>query len=221
MMKNVVNKQHGFTLLELVVVVAIMGLIASLATEYVVQDANQARYDLTKERRANIRTALANYYDDCGAFPENLDWLVLKAKVDAVSNTKCGSTANENWAGPYIVDVDFENGNPVYRDGWGNASAALSADFGWNYNENGASVALATYGLDGGIGQSSGAGSDEYVFEADEGAGFTLLTSNAPTSAYELRSITVSGASPSYSVLECYTDSSSSAVVTSMSFCLR
>ncbi|WP_415889020.1 prepilin-type N-terminal cleavage/methylation domain-containing protein [Neptuniibacter sp. SY11_33] len=215
-MKNVVNKQHGFTLLELVVVVAVMGLIASLATEFVVHESNQARYDLTKERRDNIQTALSNYYDDCSSFPTNLDWLVLKSKVDAVGNTECGNTSNENWAGPYILDVDFEEGSPMYRDGWGNRGVAPEADFGWKYQNSGASVALSTYGLDGAAGQVSNSSSVEYEFERDEGDGYTLLTS-PPAGSYYLISV----ASGAVNVLSCREGAASTGATTvSMSLCI-
>lgn len=213
-MKNIVKKQYGFTLLELVVVVAVMGLIASLATEFVVHESNQSRYDETKERRAVIRDALSNYYDDCGEFPDSLNWLVGKSNL---SSDKCGPS-NDDWVGPYILDVDFDNGVPIYRDGWGNASGAVATDtnFGWKYDNNTASVALATFGLDGSSGQVSDSTSAEFKFESDEGDGFTLLT--APSSgSYYLISV-VSGA---VSVLSCREGSASTAASqVSMSSCI-
>ena len=213
-MKNVVNKQHGFTLLELVVVVAVLGLIATMATEFVAYETNQARYDLTKERRGTIRNALSNYYDDCAEFPEKLNWLLARSNVDT---DRCGA-ANVDWNGPYILDVDFESGIPVYRDGWGNASGAVASDlnFGWKYSNNLTSVTLATYGLDGQIGQVSDSSSAEYPFEADEGDGFVLL--NEPSSTgYFLISVT-SGA---VNVLSCREGSATtSAAQVSMSNCI-
>lgn len=216
-MKNVVNKQHGFTLLELVVVVAVMGLIASLATEFVVHESNQARYDLTKERRGNIREALTEFYDDCAQFPANLDWLVAKSNLD--SSSDCG-TANADWAGPYILDVDFELGIPVYRDGWGNNNPTYSADFGWKYDRNIAgsdsSVALATFGLDGDVGAVSANTSSEYKYELDEGDGYTLLTS-PPAGSYYLISV----ASGAVNVLSCREGAASTGATTvSMSLCM-
>lgn len=52
------KKQDGFTLLELVVVVAVLGLIANLATEFVAQNTNQERFEATKARQAMIREAI-------------------------------------------------------------------------------------------------------------------------------------------------------------------
>lgn len=211
-MKNVLKKQHGFTLLELVVVVAVMGLIASMATEFVAYETNQTRYDLTKERRANIRTALSNYYDDCSEFPDKLNWLVSKSNLDS---NRCGA-GNDDWSGPYILDVDFDYGVAIYRDGWGNVSGALAADFGWKYENNIASVALATYGLDGQSGVMSSASSAEAKFEADEGDGYTLLTA-PPNTNYHLISV----ASGGVNVLSCRKGAASvSAALASMSNCM-
>ena len=211
-MTNVVKKQHGFTLLELVVVVAVLGLITSLATEFVVNDANQARYDLTKERRDNYRIALSAYYDDCGNYPVHLDWLVDKSKL---GTNACG-TSNDDWDGPYILDVDFENGVPTYRDGWGNASTALASDYGWKYTPYSTSAALATYGLDGVAGTTSASGATEAVFEQDEGDGFTLVS--APSSGnYYLISV----ASGAVNILSCREGSASTAADSvSMSRCM-
>ncbi|WP_372834482.1 prepilin-type N-terminal cleavage/methylation domain-containing protein [Pontibacterium sp.] len=52
------KQQGGFTLLELVVVVAVLGLIANLATEFVAQNTNQERFEATKSRQAMIREAI-------------------------------------------------------------------------------------------------------------------------------------------------------------------
>lgn len=221
-MKNVVKKQHGFTLLELVVVVAVLGLIASMATEFVAYETNQSRYDLTKERRNNIRSAMVKYYGDCSdKFPAQLKDLIVEPAS--------GCTAPE-WKGPYIADVDFESGIPVYRDGWGNASganASLDVNFGWTYqgNSTAASVAVVSLGLDAKDGTPvSASGSKEYNFEEDYGRDYPLLTIDqltASTGSYQLRSVAVSGASPAYSVLTCYSSASAGATSVSMSFCMQ
>ncbi len=226
-MNNVVKKQYGFTLLELVVVVAVLGLIASMATEFVVYETNQQRYELTKERRNSIRTALANYYADCGEFPDHLNWLLVKSNLDA---SKCDSTSagNDKWAGPYILDVDFEYGIPVYRDGWGNASGAITSsaavaadmDFGWSYTPDNSvsppTVELSTLGLNGRPGETSSVSSQEYKFEVDEGSGYTLLTAPSNTHYYLLSVASGAGVS----ILSCRTGLTPSAASVAMSNCM-
>jgi len=80
------SQQSGFTLLELVVVVAVLGLITNLATEFVAQNSNQERFEATKARQAIIREAIlgnpsatqngevqiSGFIADMGRAPNNL-----------------------------------------------------------------------------------------------------------------------------------------------------
>lgn len=146
-MRKMSQKQQGFTLLELVVVVALLGLVTSLAAEYMVDKTSQARIDDTDQRRQTVRSALEAYFRANGDFPATLDLLVDSSN-------------------PFILDVSFEtcddSGSPkqvaVYRDGWGNGynadpSTACSdstfKDFGWAYTYDAAAPKLYSNGLDG------------------------------------------------------------------------
>lgn len=90
-MKNILNKRKnaGFTLLELVVVVAVMGLISSMAMDVYTDNSNQKRFEATKERLAEIKFAiigdpmmrvgsqavLTGFFNDMGRYPKNLQEL--------------------------------------------------------------------------------------------------------------------------------------------------
>lgn len=150
-----INKQSGFTLLELVVVVALLGLVTSLATNYVVEETEQSRVLDTDIRRDAIRNAINSYYlNNSNSFPDNLS--------DLVDSSKAGY--------PYLLDVDFEECDDsgttkriaVFRDGWGNGfnsdpdtscSAPTFVNFGWDYAKSDSSVSnqpsLYSKGLDG------------------------------------------------------------------------
>lgn len=208
-MKNVVNKQHGFTLLELVVVVAVMGLIASLATEFVVQDSNQKRYELTKSKRTIARAAIASYYNDCNEFPDKLSRLLEVNKVAAGCDD-----GDDDWKGPYILDVDYEGAKTVYRDGWGNVNSNASEDagnYGWFYHRHSASVALGTYGLDGAASVAS-PGTAVEVYERDYWLDYPLITSGALSDTYRLQ-YTVS--SSAVATLQCLNSVGASVAIAS------
>lgn len=80
------RKNAGFTLLELVVVVAVMGLISTMAMDVYTDQSNQKRFDATKQRLAEIKFAiigdpmmrvgsqavLTGFFKDMGRFPRNL-----------------------------------------------------------------------------------------------------------------------------------------------------
>lgn len=107
------KRQGGFTLLELVVVIAVLGLIANLATEFVAQNTNQKRFNTTKSRQAMIREAIlgnpsatqngevqvSGFIADMGRAPNNLRELL---------------TANGYCADPDHFDITEQPGNPAW-----------------------------------------------------------------------------------------------------------
>ncbi len=91
-MKNISNKKNsiGFTLIELVVVVAIMGLMSTMAMDLYTDKSNQKRFELTKQRLAEIKFAiigdpmmrvgsqvvLTGFFNDMKRLPRNIDELI-------------------------------------------------------------------------------------------------------------------------------------------------
>lgn len=136
-------KQRGFTLLELIVIVAVLGVIATMATEYMVQDFKQDQLSDTKKRWKVIRAAVSQYYQEQNEFPSTLSKLV-----------DCSSCAPPG--GPYLVNPDFDGSTPVYRDGWWNSGVEPDSNFGWEYRvaSDGQSVTLRSLGMDGAVGGS-------------------------------------------------------------------
>ncbi|KSV75916.1 hypothetical protein N185_15840 [Sinorhizobium sp. GW3] len=96
----------GFTLVELLVVLAIIGLIAAIATPQVLRYLGAAKVDTTKAQIRNIQSALELYYIDSGRYPSSEEGLVaLERQPDS----------SANWNGPYL-----KNGGTL-KDAWGNA----------------------------------------------------------------------------------------------------
>lgn len=131
---NQYKHQGGFTLLELVVVIAVLGLIANLATEFVAQNTNQERFNTTKARQAMIREAIlgnpsatqngevqvSGFIADTGRAPKYLIELITQEyckNTDAVytnqSDCEAASVGGwnasiEGWNGPYLHGYDIE-----------------------------------------------------------------------------------------------------------------
>lgn len=108
--------RKNFTLLELILVVFILGLIASSALLVVDDFEDQGRYDETKERLITLRRAIAG--------PDNL--LVGDELVESgyISDTNALPTSVNDlfedpgvsgWNGPYLSDINGVD----FRDGWG------------------------------------------------------------------------------------------------------
>ncbi|MHB1248230.1 MAG: type II secretion system protein [Polaromonas sp.] len=83
--------KHGFTLVELMVVMAIIALLLSIAMPRYFNHLESSRETILKEDLAVMRDAIDKYYGDRGLYPNGLDELVsahyLRAMpVDPITN---------------------------------------------------------------------------------------------------------------------------------------
>lgn len=84
---------RGFTLLELLVVLAVLGLIAAIVSPQVMTMLSGAKSNSAKLQVETIGTALNYYQLDVGAYPTTEQG--LNALIDAPKDAR-------NWRGPYI-----------------------------------------------------------------------------------------------------------------------
>jgi general secretion pathway protein G len=83
----------GYTLMELLVVLAILGLLAAIATPMVLRYLDQAKLSTAKTEISNLAGGLDLFKFDVGRYPTTQEG--LDALVAAPSST-------DNWNGPYI-----------------------------------------------------------------------------------------------------------------------
>lgn len=76
--------QKGFTLIEVMVVVAIVGILASLAQPMFKTAAVKAREAALKEDLFNLRSVIDQYFADNGEYPGSLEDLVSKGYMRAI-----------------------------------------------------------------------------------------------------------------------------------------
>ncbi len=100
--RNQTQRRQGFTLVEMLLVVAIIGILAALVIPKISGAGEHSRIVAAgADIHGGIKTALDRYEIDNGTYPRSLNELV-QAPSDA-----------KHWAGPYLDAV------PV--DPWGNA----------------------------------------------------------------------------------------------------
>ncbi|MDF1544888.1 MAG: prepilin-type N-terminal cleavage/methylation domain-containing protein [bacterium] len=117
-MKTRARHQTGFTLVELVVIIVLIGIVASVAARKMLTTVDNSKYEHTKKELDHLAWAITGnpnlfdngartdfgYVGDVGAFPPNLDALI----------TNPGGYAT--WGGPYVIGGrttdDFK------RDAW-------------------------------------------------------------------------------------------------------
>jgi len=108
------NKQ-GFTLIELIVVVVILGLLATIVAPKFLDKPSQAKRIVAKTNIESIKSALELYKLDNGVYPttnQGLDALVIKPT--GVDNWKAGGYISKLPTDPWGRDFQYlqpgENG---------------------------------------------------------------------------------------------------------------
>ena len=101
----------GFTLLEVIIAIAIIGIMIGAIAPVAHRQLVAAREDATRQELDRLRAALAAYYEDVGGFPG--EGVGLAALV--------GTTGPAGWQGPYLEAGGEDPAAAVATDAFGQA----------------------------------------------------------------------------------------------------
>ncbi|PNG44642.1 type II secretion system protein GspG [Pseudomonas asplenii] len=117
------RRQGGFTLLEMLAVIVLLGIVATIVVRQVGGNVDKGKYGAGKAQLSSLSMKVESYGLDVGSPPANLQQLLSKP-ASAVG-----------WAGPYAKPSDL-------KDPFGHA-------FGYRYPGEHGSFDLIFYGQDG------------------------------------------------------------------------
>ncbi|HEY0809923.1 MAG TPA: type II secretion system major pseudopilin GspG [Longimicrobiales bacterium] len=129
--------RNGFTLLELMVVIVVLGLLAGLVGPQILGRVSEAKTTTAQTQIEMLATALDTYRLDNGVYPSN------EQGLDALRDKPAHGDATANWHGPYLR-------KPVPLDPWGRA-------YMYRVSDDLSSFEIVSLGADG---RAGGTGDD-------------------------------------------------------------
>ena len=106
--------RSGFTILELLLVLAILAVLAGIVSSRFVGQSQAAKVKAARTQLDNIKLSLNRFEIDLGRFPTSTEG--LRSLIERPSDDK------KVWTGPYL------DGDRIPLDQWGNP---------WNYRQPG------------------------------------------------------------------------------------
>ena len=127
------RKNKAFTLVEVLVVIVLLALIASVYVPRMFRGMGEQKRKMARTKMANIESAIITFQLDCGRFPD--DSLGLEELITPPADLE------EKWRGPYLKQSElldpWENPYIYVEEGEINPGSFDLISYGANREEGG------------------------------------------------------------------------------------
>lgn len=103
---------RGFTLIEVLMVIVILGMLATVAIVSLSGTKDKAKIDTTRQLIAMVENALDIYSTHVGQYPTEEQGLKVLLERPEANAGEGGADPSKKWAGPYLKTTP--------KDAWGN-----------------------------------------------------------------------------------------------------
>lgn len=110
------NKKNGFTIVELLVVLAIIALLLSIVVPRYIDKIDESKEVALRQNLSSLRHSIDKFYADKGYYPEKLNDLVEKrylreVPIDPITGERHWKTTIDSQEGHGIYDVSSFSNN--------------------------------------------------------------------------------------------------------------
>lgn len=128
------TKDKGFTLIEIIGVMAVIAILASMATPRIFDAIEDSKVTALIQQANSLKTTVADFYADTGVWPRHIPTQANENLHQLMINKNRAGNPINGWDGPYM---DQELNNPVVGDGYQEVMVSSNAVFTCDLDGNG------------------------------------------------------------------------------------